>query len=55
MHFLPFVTCSQPLLETQREFEMKPMEEQGIGACSLACSTLGVKGRVGALGWDQEE
>jgi len=28
------------------------MEEQGIGAHSLACSILGVKGRVGASGWD---
>jgi len=27
-------------------------EEQGVGARSLACSTLGVKGRVRAPGWD---
>ncbi len=27
------------------------MKEEGIGVCSLACSTLGAKGHVGALGW----
>ncbi len=28
------------------------VEEQGVGAHSLACSTLGVKGHARALGWD---
>jgi len=28
------------------------MEKQGVGACSLACSTLGVEGRAKAPGWD---
>jgi len=28
------------------------MEKQGVGARSLTCSTLGVEGCVGALGWD---
>jgi len=28
------------------------MEEQGVGACSLTHSTLGVKGHARALGWD---
>jgi len=28
------------------------MEGGGIGVRSLACSTSGVEGRVGALGWD---
>jgi hypothetical protein len=27
------------------------MEEQGVGASSLARSTLGVEGRAGASGW----
>jgi len=27
------------------------MEGQGVGAHSLVCSTLGVEGCVGALGW----
>jgi hypothetical protein len=27
------------------------MEEQGVGAHSLARNTLGVEGHVGALGW----
>jgi hypothetical protein len=30
---------------------MKTMEDQGIGARSLACNTLRVKGHVGAPGW----
>jgi len=28
------------------------MEKQGVGACSLARSTLGVEGHAGAPGWD---
>jgi len=28
------------------------VEEQGVGACSLAHNTLGVEGHVGAPGWD---
>jgi hypothetical protein len=31
--------------------KMKTMKGEGIGACSLVRSSLGVKGRVGALGW----
>jgi len=31
---------------------MKTTKEQGIGARPLACSTLGVKGCVGAPRWD---
>jgi len=31
---------------------MKIMEEQKDGASSLAHNTLGVEGRVGALGWE---
>jgi hypothetical protein len=34
------------------EFKVKTTEEQGVGAHSLVCNTLGVKGRVGTLGWD---
>jgi len=30
----------------------KPMEGEKVGVCSLACSTLGVKWRVGALRCD---
>jgi len=34
------------------ESRLKTTEKQGIGACSLACSTLrGVKGRAGTPGW----
>jgi len=31
------------------------MEEQGVGARSLARNTLGVKGHAGVLGWDYEK
>jgi len=31
---------------------MKIAEEQGVGACSLARSTLGVEGCAGVSGWD---
>jgi len=31
---------------------VKTTEGEGIGACSLAYNTLGIKGRVGALAWD---
>jgi len=32
--------------------KVKPTEAEGVGARSLACNTSGVKGCVGALGWD---
>jgi len=32
--------------------KVKIMEGEGVGARSLARNTLGVKGRVGAPGWD---
>jgi len=31
---------------------VKTTKGEGIGVHSGACSTLGVKGRVGAPGWD---
>jgi len=31
---------------------VKTSKEQKVGACSLACTGLGVEGRAGALGWD---
>jgi len=31
---------------------MKPAEEQGVRARSLACNILGVKGHAGVPGWD---
>jgi hypothetical protein len=37
------------------ESKVKIMEEQRIGARSLAHSTLGVEGCARALGWYQEE
>jgi len=32
--------------------KVKKMEGEGVGACSLAHNTLGVKGRAGVLGRD---
>jgi hypothetical protein len=37
------------------EFQVKTMEEQGVGARSLVRNTSGVKGRDGTMGWDYEE
>jgi hypothetical protein len=34
---------------------LKTMEEQGVGARSLVCSTLGIEGHVGVPGWDNKE
>jgi hypothetical protein len=31
--------------------KVKTTEGEGVGACSLACNTLGVEGCAGALGW----
>jgi hypothetical protein len=31
--------------------KMTTTEREGVGAHSLACSTLGVEGRAGAPGW----
>jgi len=32
--------------------KVKIAEGEGFGACSLACSTLGVDGHARALGWE---
>jgi hypothetical protein len=32
--------------------KVKTTEGEGVGVHSLACSTSGVEGRVGAPGWD---
>jgi hypothetical protein len=51
--FTEFMWHAPKLLDRHKcEYEMKTTEEQEIEACSLACSTLGVEGCVGALGWD---
>jgi hypothetical protein len=45
--------CAPKVLDRLKcESEMKTTEEQEVRACSLACSTLGVEGCVGAPGWD---
>jgi len=41
--------CAPKLLNGLKcESKLKTTKEQGVKACSLACSTLGVEGRVGA-------
>jgi hypothetical protein len=35
--------------------KVKTMKGQGVGACSLASSTLGVEGRAGTSRWDYED
>ncbi len=45
-------TLASSLLDSKCESKMKPAEEQGVRARSLARSTLGVEGRVGAPRWD---
>jgi hypothetical protein len=40
------------LIDSKCEFEVKTTEEQGIGACSLAHSTLRGRGHAGTPGWD---
>jgi len=47
------IWCAPELLDRFKcEFKVKTTEDQGVGAHSLACSTLGVEGHAIALGWD---
>jgi len=34
--------------------KVKTSEREKVGMCSLVHNNLGVEGRVGVLGWDQE-
>jgi hypothetical protein len=46
--------CDAPpntLMDSITSPRVKTAEGEGIGAYSLACNTLGVKGYVRALGW----
>jgi hypothetical protein len=52
MSQIGFVTHSQLLEGLKCEYKWKTAEEGGVGARSLAHNTWGVKGRVGAPGWD---
>jgi len=40
------------LIDSKVSLKWKTTEEQGVGARSLTCNTLGVKGRAGAPRWD---
>jgi len=40
------------LMDSIASPKVKTMERKGVQVCSLVCSTLGVEGRAGALGWD---
>jgi len=44
--------CPKLLDKLKGESKVKTMEEQGVGAHSLAHITFGVEGRARALGWD---
>jgi hypothetical protein len=44
-------TPPSSLMHSTRSPNVKITEGKGVGACSLARSTSGVKGHVGALGW----
>jgi hypothetical protein len=39
------------LMDLTRSPKVKTSEGEGVGACSLAHSTLGVDGHVGSSGW----
>jgi len=43
------------LIDSNSNPKVKTMEEEGVGACSLTCSILGVKGHVGAPRWGLEQ
>jgi hypothetical protein len=45
-------TPPSSLMDSNMNPKVKTMEGEGVGARSLARNTLGVKGRVGAPGWD---
>jgi len=52
--FKPLVFLRTPnfLDRLKGESEVKTTKEQGVGACSLVCGTLRVKGHARAPGWD---
>jgi len=39
-------------MDSTISLKVKTMKGEGVGASSLACSILGVKGHARALGWD---
>jgi len=43
---------SSSLMDSTASPKVKTLEGEGVGARSQAHNTLGVEGRVGALGWD---
>ncbi len=48
--------CAPKLLNRLKcESKVQTTKEQEVEARSLVRNTLGVEGRVGALGWDYEE
>jgi hypothetical protein len=46
-----FNTPPHSLKDSNVSLKVKTMKEKKVGVYSLACSTSGVKGYVGALGW----
>jgi len=43
-------TSLSSLMDSTVSPKVKTTEGEGVGACSLACNTLGVEGCAGALG-----
>jgi hypothetical protein len=43
---------SSLMMDSIASLKVKTIEGERVGAHSLASNTLGVKGRVGVLGWD---
>jgi hypothetical protein len=52
VHFGKNDALPSSLMDSTSSPKVKIAKGEGVGACSLARSTLAVKGRVGALGWD---
>ncbi len=43
---------SNSLMDSTANPKVETMKGQGVGACSLVCNILGVKGHFRAPGWD---
>ncbi len=51
MRLIPCDALTSSLMDSIASLKMKTTEGKGVGARSLARSTLGVEGHVGASGW----
>jgi len=51
MHLIPCDALTNSLMNSTTSPKMKTTKGEGVGAHSVIHNTLGVEGRVGALGW----